>query len=345
MVSFSDNEFSDLGLYITNEQPSQVFVLVDKNTRKFCLPLLQKKLNTKIPTEIIEIKAGEKEKNIVNVTRLWETLAKKNADRKSLLINLGGGVISDLGGFIASTYKRGIPFINIPTTLLSMCDAAIGGKTGIDHDFYKNIIGTFSLAEKTYIYPKFLETLPFAELRSGFAEMLKHGLVADASHWKDLTRIKNLEWQNIEPLIKTSVKIKERIVDADPREENVRKKLNFGHTIGHAVESLFLKRKNPIPHGEAVAMGMIAETHLSYLENLISKEQEEDILTKIIFFYPKINIEIFKDIEIYNVMLNDKKNTRRKINFSLIKNVGNCIYNQPASKSNVIESIKFYISL
>ena len=293
MISFLDQDFSQLNFFLQQSKPSKLFILVDENTHEYCLPTVLGNLETEIPFEIIEIEAGEELKTIETATQLWEILSEFEADRKSLLLNLGGGVITDLGGFVASTYKRGIPFINVPTTLLGMCDASIGGKTGIDHQFLKNIVGTFAEPQQIFVYPDFLQTLPFVELRSGFAEMLKHGLIADEKHWKDLSSIENLNPESIYPFIETSMKIKQNVVEIDFKEQNIRKTLNFGHTIGHAVESLFLQSNQLIPHGEAVALGMICETHLSCLENLINAETEEEIIKKIRKFYPFIPINAF----------------------------------------------------
>ena len=212
MISVLDQNFSQLNQFLKNLKPSKLFILVDENTHEYCLPTVLGNLETEIPFEIIEIEAGEELKTIETATQLWEILSEFEADRKSLLLNLGGGVITDLGGFVASTYKRGIPFINVPTTLLGMCDASIGGKTGIDHQFLKNIVGTFAEPQQIFVYPDFLRTLPFVELRSGFAEMLKHGLIADEKHWKDLSSIENLNPESIYPFIETSMKIKQNVV-------------------------------------------------------------------------------------------------------------------------------------
>ncbi len=267
------------------------------------------------------------------------------ADRKALVINLGGGVITDMGGFVASTYKRGIQFINIPTTLLSMCDASIGGKTGIDLMHFKNMVGTFAFPEQIFIFPKFLETLPFKELRSGFAEMLKHGLIADKNHWDQLIQIRKLEVETVTPHIQASMNIKQNVVDQDFHEQNIRKTLNFGHTIGHAVESLCLQQQNPILHGEAVAMGMIAEAHLAWLENLISEEDAKMIIENIQRYYPYLDISDFKDEDITALLLNDKKNTDSKINFSLLSGIGSCTYDHQCSQENILESLSFYRKL
>ena len=223
-----------------------------------------------------------------------------------------------------------------------MCDASIGGKTGIDHQYLKNIVGTFANAEHILVYPKFLETLAFVELRSGFAEMLKHGLIACENHWNDLIALNELTAENIAPHIENSMMIKENVVLKDFKEENVRKILNFGHTIGHAIESLFLKSEQIIPHGEAVALGMIMEAQLSHLEGLITEDIANTIILNIRKFYPYISINQFSNDEIMNLMINDKKNNHGKINFSLLEAIGKCNYDYKVSTENIIKSLDFY---
>lgn len=342
MIKELDKDFSSLNEYIGQLSPSKIFILVDENTHDHCLPILLPNLETDAPFEIIEIEAGEENKNIGTATQLWEIFSEMEADRKSLLINLGGGVVTDMGGFVASTYKRGFKFINVPTTLLAMCDASIGGKTGIDHQFLKNIIGTFALPEAIFFYPKFLETLKFEELRSGFAEMLKHGLIADGDHWNQLSSLFKITPVDVAPFINRSMEIKNEVVTKDFKEENVRKILNFGHTIGHAVESLFMKKGNLIPHGEAVALGMICETHLAFLAGLIDVDDSSTIITKIQRFFPYIDISEFNNEDIVNLMFNDKKNQDGDINFSLINGVGTCAYDQKLHADQINLTLDFY---
>lgn len=345
MITILNDNFSQLNDFLHGKTFSKIFILVDENTHEYCLPILLGSMQTDLGFEILEIEAGEEMKNIQTANQLWEILTEMQADRKALVINLGGGVITDMGGFVASTYKRGIRFINIPTTLLSMCDASIGGKTGIDLMHYKNMVGTFAFPEHIFIYPKFLETLPFKELRSGFAEMLKHGLIADKAHWDQLIQIRKLDVETVIPHIQTSMDIKQEVVEKDFHESNIRKTLNFGHTIGHAIESLCLHQGNPILHGEAVAMGMISEAHLAYLENLISEEDSKMIIENIQRYYPYLDIRDFKDEEITALLLNDKKNTDHKINFSLLSGIGSCTYDHQCSQKNILESLHFYRKL
>lgn len=345
MITIADDTFSALNEFLQRKNYSKIFILVDENTHEYCLPILLGNLETDLAFEILEVEAGEEMKNIQTANQLWEILTEMQADRKALMINLGGGVITDMGGFVASTYKRGIEFMNIPTTLLSMCDASIGGKTGIDLMHYKNMVGTFTFPEQIFVYPKFLETLPFKELRSGFAEMLKHGLIADKIHWESLLQIQKLDAESIIPHITVSMKIKEEVVQKDFQEKNIRKTLNFGHTIGHAAESLFLNQGNPVLHGEAVAMGMIAETRLALLEGLIREEDADDIIVGIRKYYPYLDISDFTDEEISDLLLNDKKNTDRAVNFSLVSGIGNCTFDQQCSPKNILQALKFYRSL
>ncbi|MEG0928901.1 MULTISPECIES: 3-dehydroquinate synthase [Chryseobacterium] len=345
MITILNDNFSQLNELLHEKTFSKIFILVDENTHEYCLPILLGNMETDLGFEILEIEAGEEMKNIQTANQLWEILTEMQADRKALIINLGGGVITDMGGFVASTYKRGIQFINIPTTLLSMCDASIGGKTGIDLMHYKNMVGTFAFPEQIFIYPKFLETLPFKELRSGFAEMLKHGLIADKAHWNQLIQIHKLDVEAVTPHIQTSMDIKQEVVEKDFHESNIRKTLNFGHTIGHAVESLCLQQGNPILHGEAVAMGMISEAHLAYLENLISEEDSKAIIENIQRYYPYLDISDFTDEDITALLLNDKKNIDSKINFSLLSSIGSCSYDHECSQKNIIDSLHFYRKL
>ena len=345
MISVLDENFSSLNQYLSETKPSQLLILVDENTHNYCLPVLLGNLTTEIPFEIIEIEAGEELKTIETATHLWEIFSEFETDKKALLINLGGGVITDLGGFAASTYKRGIKFINIPTTLLGMCDASIGGKTGIDHQFLKNIVGTFAMPENIFVYKDFLKTLPFAELRSGFAEMLKHGLIADRKHWEDLTSIEEITAEHIAHFIERSMLIKQAVIEQDFKEENVRKTLNFGHTIGHALESLFLKSGENISHGECVALGMICETKLAEQDHFIESSTSEEIIHHIRKFYPYIPINKFSNPEIISLMQNDKKNFYGKIKFSLLNDIGICNFDCETDIQNINNCLDFYKAL
>lgn len=342
MITFLDDQFSQLNDFLIEKPFSKIFILTDENVHEYCLPVLLGNLNTDIAFEILEVEPGEEMKNVQTANQLWEILTEMQADRQALVINLGGGVITDMGGFVASTYKRGIRFINIPTTLLSMCDASIGGKTGIDLMHYKNMVGTFSFPEQIFVYPKFLETLPFKELRSGFAEMLKHGLIADKIHWNELTQLSKPDSESLIPYIQTSMDIKQDVVNKDFQEKNIRKTLNFGHTIGHAIESLCLEQGNPVLHGEAVAAGMICEAYLSYQEGLISEEESDTVIDALKRYYPYLDISDFDDDAILSLLLNDKKNTDRRINFSLLTGIGSCNFDYQCDEKMIRKALKFY---
>ena len=292
---------------------SKVAILVDENTKRDCLFKLPQIENALI----IEIKSGEEYKNISTCNFIWEQLTINNFDRNALLINLGGGVIGDIGGFCAATYKRGLEFIHIPTTLLAMVDASVGGKLGIDFKGFKNQIGLFNNPKAVLISSEFLETLAESELKSGFAEVVKHALISDNSLWLKLknTPFTDLDWEDI---IDTSVQIKNKIVLADPFEKGERKKLNFGHTFGHAIESYYLEKGTPISHGEAVFMGMILETEISDLSETNKNEIKNYILSNFALPYTPNKTYLHK------FLLNDKKNQNEKINFTLLNGIGNC---------------------
>ena len=320
---------------------SRIFVLVDENTKKYCYPLIKKYI--KAETTILEIKSGEKHKTLATAEKLWLELMKKEAHRNSVMINLGGGVITDLGGFVASAYKRGISFINIPTTLLAQVDASYGGKTGIDFNGIKNQIGFFSNPEAVIVNPAFLSTLPKRELLSGFAEVIKHALISDALYWRKLKEETAENMKEATDIIYRSVHIKNRISKADPLEKSIRKKLNYGHTIGHAIESLSLtKDKKPLLHGEAVAVGMICESYLSYLKAGLSKAQLKEITDYIFSIYPHVKIKAEDIKQLLSLMEFDKKNNSKEINFTLLKKIGESEINFICTKDEIKESLNYY---
>lgn len=298
-----------------------VFVLTDQHTREHCLPVLKKKLPEDFPLKIIEVPAGEKHKTLETCNSLWEILTDKIADRHSVLINLGGGVICDLGGFAASVFKRGIRFIHMPTSLMAMADASIGGKTGIDLKGLKNILGTFSQPLAVFIDTVFLKTLPERELNNGFAEMLKHGLISEYSYFEELAEggPENVTTEQI----RISVEIKSDIVQRDPLEKGIRKALNFGHTIGHALEShSLLNDEKPLLHGEAVILGMMAETLLSEKMNMLQEEQTEDILNGLIDFAVLYDLNEQCMEKVMHYIQHDKKNRAGVPGFSLLRGPG-----------------------
>ncbi len=303
---------------------SKIGILVDENTKEFCLPLLSE-IKESI---IIEIKSGEENKNIDSCNLIWEALSKNSFDRNSLLINLGGGVIGDMGGFCSSTYKRGIDFIQIPTSLLAMVDASVGGKLGIDFNGLKNHVGLFSNPKAVLINPEFLQTLPEDQLKSGFAEVLKHALISDKNLWKEIISVpfNEMKWEGI---IETSINIKNKIVISDPFEKGERKKLNFGHTFGHAVESYYLEKGTPILHGEAIFMGIILESELSSLSVLEKNDIKNYILSNFSLPYTPAKSDIL------SFLRNDKKNKEEEINFSLLNTIGDCTINNLFSEDEL----------
>ncbi len=321
---------------------SSYVVLLDENTSKHCLTPLLIEIDYLKDALFIEIESGEINKNINTCTRIWEQLAKFNADRKTLFINLGGGVISDLGGFAASTYKRGIDFVNFPTTLLSQVDASIGGKVGIDLDFLKNGVGLFSNPKAVFIYPPFLRTLKRNQFQSGTAEILKHALIADDELWNQLKN-STFTTAQVEALIKQSVRIKNQIVKQDFLENNVRKTLNFGHTIGHALESYSMSiPKKALLHGEAISIGMICESYLSTKKTGLSQKEFNEIIKYLLAHFKPFKINKNAFATLLDFMRNDKKNEGDKINFSLLSEIGKCEFNCNCSEELIVESLEYY---
>ena len=321
---------------------SKLVVLTDVNTRQHCLPLIQEVLPS--DAVLITVPAGEQFKTLETCTNIWNQMTEAVLDRQALMLNLGGGVIGDMGGFCASVYKRGIPFITIPTTLLSQVDASVGGKLGIDFMGFKNHLGVFQLPETVLIDPSFLETLPQRELRSGYAEVLKHGLIRDAAFFRSLpsTLWEKQDWARV---IRHSVGIKKAVIEVDPKETGLRKILNFGHTIGHAVESFYLPSSNPLLHGEAIAMGMIAEGFLSFGKIGLSYEELNELSTKLLTVFGKVNLES-KDLDpILDLCAQDKKNEGSTQLFTLLPSIGDCSYNNPVTREEIKHAILYYQQL
>ncbi len=337
MQKASIAKLSDLSL----QAYSSVFILVDENTVKHCYP---KVLGLLPQHHIIQIHSGEEYKTLQTCELIWQQLTDANADRKAVLINLGGGVIGDMGGFAAGCYKRGISFINIPTTLLAMVDASVGAKTGIDFKGLKNQIGLFNEPEQVLIDTTFLQTLPQRELASGFAEVLKHYLIADAEAFYAVSSgAKDIEQFNWHDVVPRNIAIKQRIVDADPLENGVRKALNFGHTIGHGVESLMLQDGNQkLLHGEAIAVGMIAESYISAALSLISEEELALITQTILRYYQLPYIAEQQHAEILKLIGNDKKNSGKQNRFSLLKGIGNFSIDNYVEEALIIEALNYY---
>lgn len=343
-IYFNESGYEAINQILIENKYSSIFILVDEHTNDFCLPKFLPNLATKIAIEIIEIEAGEGIKNITTCVEIWSILSELGADRKSLIINLGGGVITDIGGFIASTFKRGIDFINVPTTLLGMVDASIGGKNGIDLGNLKNQIGVINVPKILLIDTNFLETLSQREMRSGLAEMLKHGLIYDKKYWEKFLNLSQIDFADFDALIYRSIEIKNEIVKQDPTENGIRKALNFGHTLGHGIESYFLETATPLLHGEAIAIGMILESYISREKGLLSNEHFHQIKYTITDIFEKHKFTE-NDIEsIQSLLIHDKKNEYGKVQFALVNGIGKTIINQFIENELIIESFKDYQS-
>lgn len=323
--------------FLAEQDFTQLAVLVDNHTHIHCYPIIQPQLPAHT---LIEIPAGEAFKNIDSCLTIWKKLTDLNFDRHALLLVLGGGVLGDMGGFCAATYKRGISFILMPTTLLAQVDASIGGKLGIDFEHYKNHIGVFQQPLATLISPVFLNTLPERELRSGFAEVIKHCLIADKAMW-EVIRTKTLADQDWATLIPHSIKIKEDITKKDPREKGIRKTLNFGHTIGHALETYFLSTPKPIFHGEAVAMGMVMESKIAHSKGLLTFDELNQVKAFVFSIFGKVT-EPFSSQEIKRLTLQDKKNKGNEVLMALPKGIGTCVWDETTSEKEILEAIDYY---
>ena len=312
----------------------KMYLIVDENTSQY-VNYLEKSLS--ISATYLELENGENNKNFNSVLKVWNFLNHNNLKTNDILFILGGGMLTDLAGFAASTYKRGIEFVFLPTTLLAMADAAIGGKTGFNYQFLKNNIGTFTLPKAVFIDTTFLKTLPKREIDSGIAEVYKHGIIGDVNLWDYLKE--NTEKLDYHRLIKSSYKLKLEIVNKDPHEKGLRKKLNFGHTIGHAIESYLLNSNSPTLHGFAIAKGMVAESYFAKKENLLTEDNFQEIKT--VLNNKFVNYFNFKidPKEIIHLMLSDKKNTKNSINFSLPQKIGEVTINHEID----VEKVESYL--
>lgn len=338
-----DDSLEAVSDFLQQHQYSRVFVLVDHNTSYHCLPLLKA---VYADVEVIEVRCGEEFKNLQTCETIWQHLLQHNADRKAIFINLGGGVPGDMGGFAASCYKRGIDFINIPTTVLSQVDSSIGGKLGIDFHYGKNLIGLFRDPKAVFISSRFFETLPKQHFINGWAEIFKHALIRDKSQWEhykqlDLHRLSHHEMNAI---VRRSLLIKKEVVEEDPFENGLRKILNFGHTIGHAIETYSLEHEeDSLLHGEAIAIGMICEAHISVKEAGLHIEDFLAIKEVLLRYFPKHDISRFDTEKLLDIMSIDKKNKGSVIMASLLSGIGNCIYDQPLRKEEILDSLRHYI--
>jgi 3-dehydroquinate synthase len=320
---------------------SKVVVIADNNTKKHCYPSLKAFLPKH---SVVTVPSGEANKTLATCEKIWQGMTNEELDRHALVINIGGGVIGDMGGFCAAVYKRGIDFIQVPTTLLSQVDASVGGKLGVDFQGFKNHLGVFNIPKSVLIDPRFLNTLPEREIRSGFAEIIKHCLIADAAKWDEI-RQKDFERQNWQDLIAHSVKIKQQVVEEDPTEKGLRKILNFGHTLGHAVETCFLNKtaNQRLYHGEAIAIGMIMESYLSFERKMITQDTLSDIEEFIFATYGKVKISPQDIEEIIGLTKQDKKNRGKEVRFSLLKGAGQCAFDIVVTASEMRKSIAYYL--
>lgn len=335
-----ENPWDYLSQKLSTADYSQIFVLVDNNTQLHCLPILKNVINSDL--NIISIVSGEIHKNIDTCQQIWNHLIENGADRHSCLLNLGGGVIGDMGGFCASTFMRGIDFFQIPTTLLSQVDASVGSKLGVDFNGIKNIVGIFNEPQAVIIDTAFLETLDKRELRSGYAEVIKHALINDKELWKQITAFSQLDEVPFDTIIHRNVEIKKEVVDHDPFEKGLRKILNFGHTIGHAIETQFLNSRNPLLHGEAIAIGMICEAWIGQHFEMLTQEQYEEIQYYILKIYDNLPKQIESKEKILQHMLKDKKNKSGIIRASILNDIGSCDFNISLSTELVLDSLLAY---
>ena len=321
---------------------SAIAVIADNHTFRFCYPALKKRLPKHT---LVRIKAGEEQKHIATCELIWDALTRANFDRHALVLNLGGGVIGDMGGFCAATYKRGIAFAQLPTTLLAQVDASVGGKLGIDFRGFKNHIGVFRQPNAVLIDPQFLQTLPERELRSGFAEVIKHCLIADVAMWHTIRR-RDLDEQDWPALVAHSVAVKQRIVEQDPTERGLRKILNFGHTLGHALETYFLNQpRKRLLHGEAIAAGMVAEAFIAYQKKMINEMLLTQIEEYVFAVYGNIRL-MDEDIgPILTLTVQDKKNRGQQVRMALIDGLGSCAFDVLVTTAEMRGSLEFYRGL
>ncbi len=341
-IIISQHLEEELTTAISECEHDKIFVLTDETTLKKCWPILQPFVRLR-QAQMITIPVSDTNKNIQSVMHVWESLDKGGATRHSCMVNLGGGMITDLGGFACSTFKRGIDFINIPTTLLAMVDASVGGKTGINFNGLKNEIGLFNDSKFVILDTKFLKTLDEDNICSGFAEMLKHGLINNEKMWSELINfdLQHPDLGKLQRMVAESVLVKEQIVKKDPQEKDIRKALNYGHTFGHAFESFSLKRK-PILHGYAVAYGMICELYMSCIKCGFPTEKMHQTVNFIKDNYRPFPIFCDDYPELIELMRHDKKNTAGIINFTLLGDIGDIRINQTATEEEIKECLDFF---
>lgn len=306
-----------------NIHPSSIVIFTDSNTHELCLAYLLTQIPVLQQARIVEVPQGESSKNLETCTHMWNTLIQLGCDRQTLIVNLGGGMLTDMGGFVAGTFKRGVRFIHVPTTLLAQVDASVGNKTGVDLGSLKNQVGIFCSPQAVYIDTHFLKTLNKRELLNGFAEMIKHALLDSATHWKKIKSVSFNKLETLAPLIENSVSFKNSVIKKDPEEKGLRKILNFGHTIGHALESFSLETdRKELKHGEAVAIGMVVELYLSVKKAGFPKDLMDEIQSFILSLYQPFQFDNTDINRLIELMRSDKKNSGSQISFSLLKNIG-----------------------
>ncbi len=342
-VIISENLGQSLSAAIGGVEHDRLFVLTDENTLRLCWPLV-----CEMPCmqggQMITIGATDENKTLESLVHVWTVLQQGGATRHSLMICLGGGMVTDLGGFAASTFKRGIAYINVPTTLLSMVDASVGGKTGINFGGLKNEVGVFNCAQTVILDTTFLRTLDYQNLASGYAEMLKHGLISTVENWAELLRfdIAEADYAELGKLVGKSVAVKEHIVEEDPLEKGIRKALNLGHTVGHAFESLAMAEGRTVLHGYAVAWGLVCELYLSAKRMGFPREKLYQTIQYVKNHYGTFDFDCKKYDCLYELMTHDKKNTSGSVNFTLLGDVGDIHINQTATREEIFDMLDFY---
>ncbi|MCI2228152.1 3-dehydroquinate synthase [Polaribacter sp. MSW13] len=340
-VHFKEKGYQELSALINEKNYSSIYILVDENTMEYCYPKFIPHLETDKRIEVIEIESGEINKNLETCIGVWQAITELGADRKSLIITLGGGVITDLGGFVASCFKRGIDFVNIPTTLLSIVDASVGGKTGVDLGVLKNQVGLFANPQMVLIDENYLTTVTEREIKSGMAEIIKYGVTYDMKLFNEINNRKELTLSN---LIYRSIQIKNEVVLQDPKENSLRKILNFGHTIGHAIESFYLESENKenLTHGEAIAIGMICESYISTKLLDFPDNKLRQIKETVLSIYDSIALDKNDFSAIIDLLKHDKKNVNGQVNFVLLNDFEDYKLDCKVTEYLIVESLEYY---
>lgn len=346
-VFSGEQGWAQLQEMISEFSKSGIYILVDENTRQLCLPVLLSNCKALSPAMVIEIQSTESNKTISSIEKIWIELVKGGAVRNSMLLCLGGGVITDIGGFAAATFKRGMQFIHIPTTLLAMVDAALGGKTGVNLNAIKNQVGVFAPPKAVFIFCEFLSTLPARQVLSGYAEMLKHAMIDSRDHFRRMLSLQTAEAISNEKDILASARVKMEVVTEDLDEKGIRKVLNFGHTIGHAIEAYSQKHDaDPLLHGEAIAIGLICESFISVRMFGLDQNILNQLTNQVNQLFPHYNLKPGASAELLSFMTHDKKNASvSSLNFSLIKNLGDPVYDQYPGEQLILDSLHYYINL